>query len=291
MSAHILLNALLSGALLGGLYVVVSNGLAITFGLLDIPNVAHPTFIVLGAYAAHFGNSLGLDPVFAGVLAMPIFYVLGVGLYRLYYSSFEARGRTNTLQSFTFFFGVALVLQVSLILLFGVDLVSVAAPYIGHSIALGNVVLPNRMAVPFCAGIVVGLGTWIFLAKTRAGLAVRAVAYDATALKIIGLNPLVVKSRAFGLATATAAVAGAALIVVGPVDPFSGEQYIGRAFAVVVLGGVGSIPGTVMAALAIGILESLVIAYLGATWAPGVAFAALLATLALRPSGLLGAVK
>jgi branched-chain amino acid transport system permease protein len=291
MTFELVSNAIVSGILLGGLYAVASLGLTITFGLLEIPNVAHPTFIVLGAYCAEFANSLGVDPAVAGLLFAPLFYGGGVALYQAYFLSFERRGRGNTLQSFTFFFGIALVLQVSLILAFGVDLKSVNAPYIGKSLTIGDITMPFRLIVPFALGLATGLVMWLFLSKTRTGLAIRAVAHDADALRIIGLNPATAKQRAFGLAMMTAALAGAALIVVTPVDPFSGVQYIGRTFAVVVLAGMGSVPGTIVAAVVIGLVESLVVTFVGATWAPGVAFAALLGTLALRPSGIFGMAR
>jgi branched-chain amino acid transport system permease protein len=281
-------NAIISGLLLGGLYVVASLGLTITFGLLEIPNVAHPTFIVVGAYCAHFASMLGIDPVIAGFLFAPAFYVAGLALYQAYLLSFERRGRSNTLQSFTFFFGVALVIQVALILAFGVDLKSVAAPYIGKSLTIGELTMPYRLMVPFAVGIFTGILIWLFLSMTRTGLAIRAVAHDADSLRVIGLSPTQAKQRAFGIAMATAALAGAALIVVGPVNPFAGTPYIGRTFAVVVLAGMGSVPGTIVAALVIGVLESLVVTFVGATWAPGVSFAALLGTLAVRPSGIFG---
>jgi len=284
-------NAIVSGVLLGGLYAVASLGLTITFGLLEIPNVAHPTFIVLGAYCVEFANSLGVDPVVAGILFAPLFYAGGVALYHAYFLSFERTGRVNTLQSFTFFFGVALVLQVSMILAFGVDLTSVSAPYIGKSLTVGEITMPFRLIVPFALGLATGLIMWLFLSKTRTGLAIRAVAHDADALRIVGLSPAQAKRRAFGLAMLTAALAGSALIVVTPVDPSTGVQYIGRTFAVVVLAGMGSMPGTIVAAVAIGVVEKLVEAFIGATWAPGVAFAALLGTLAVRPSGIFGIAR
>ncbi len=291
MSIELALNAIVSGFLLAGLYAIASLGLTITFGLLEIPNVAHPTFIVLGAYCAQFANSLGVDPVVGGVLFAPIFYLGGMALYQAYYLGFERRGRSNTLQSFTFFFGIALVLQVSLILAVGVDLTSVSAAYIGKSLTIGVVTMPYRLVVPFVIGIVVGAGMWLFLKRTRMGLAIRAVAHDADALRIVGLSPTRAKGRAFGIAMMTASVAGAALIVVSPVDPFTGTQYIGRTFAIVVLAGMGSVPGTLAAALVIGLLESLVVTFVGASWAPGVAFAALLGTLAIRPSGIFGMAR
>ena len=291
MTYELVSNAIVTGILLGGLYAVASLGLTITFGLLEIPNVAHPTFIVLGAYCVEFANSLGVDPVVAGILLAPLFYAGGVALYEAYFLSFERQGRGNTLQSFTFFFGVALVLQVSMILAFGVDLKSVSAPYIGKSLTFGEITMPFRLVVPFALGLATGVVMWLFLFRTRTGLAIRAVAHDADALRIIGLSPTQAKRRAFGLAMLTAALAGGALVVVTPVDPFTGVQYIGRTFAVVVLAGMGSVPGTIVAAVVIGLVESLVVTFVGATWAPGVAFAALLGTLAVRPSGIFGIAR
>lgn len=285
------LETILSGVLLAGVYAMASLGLTITFGLLEIPNISHPTFIIVGAYCAQLLNSFGVDPILAGAIFTPVFYLAGVLLYLVYYQAFERRGRSNTLQSFTFFFGVALVAQVTLILVAGVDLTSVNAPYIGQSLHVGFIAMPYRLVIPFCLGAVVGLGLWLLLMRSRAGLALRAVAHDANALRICGLSPTVAKANGFGVAMATAALAGAALIVVSPVDPSSGVQYIGRTFAIVVLAGMGSVPGTLVAALAIGVLESLVITYVGATWAPGVAFAALLGTLAVRPSGIFGIAR
>jgi branched-chain amino acid transport system permease protein len=284
-------NAVISGVLLGGLYAVASLGLTIAFGLLQIPNVAHPTFMVLGAYCAYLGNLLGVDPVIASVIFAPGFYFVGMIFYQTYFVCFERRGRGNTLQSFTFFFGIAMVLEVALILAVGVDLRSVDVAYIGKSLTLGIITMPYRFIIPFVIGSVVGAGMWLFLTRTHMGLAIRAVAHDDNALRIVALNPAQVKRRAFGIAMMTAALAGAALIVVNPVDPFIGREYIGRSFAIVVLAGMGSVPGTLAAAVIIGLLESLVITFVGATWAPGVAFAVLLATLAIRPSGIFGIAR
>lgn len=284
-------NAVVTGLLLGGVYAVASLGLTIAFGLLQVPNVAHPTFVVLGAYCAWFGNMLGADPVIASLIFAPVFYLGGMIFYQAYFVAFERRGRGDTLQSFTFFFGVALVLEVALILLVGVDLRAVDAPYIGRSLTIGVVTMPYRLIIPFVTGSIIGAGLWLFLTHTHIGLAIRAVAHDSAALRMVALSPTRVKRHAFGIAMMTAASAGAALIVVNPVDPFTGGDYIGRTFAIVVLAGMGSVPGTLVAAVIIGLLESLVVTYIGATWAPGVAFTALLATLAIRPSGIFGIAR
>lgn len=284
-------NAVVTGLLLGGIYAVASLGLTIAFGLLQVPNVAHPTFVVLGAYCAYFGNLVGLDPVLAGALFAPAFYAAGMLFYEAYFICFERRGRGDTLQSFTFFFGVALVLEVVLILAVGVDLRSVGAGYIGKSLTLGAVTMPYRLIIPFVIGSTVGAGMWAFLTRTHTGLAIRAVAHDDRALRIVALDPARIKRHAFGIAMMTAAFAGAALIVLNPVDPFIGGEYIGRTFAIVVLAGMGSVPGTLVAAGIIGLMESLVVTFVGASWAPGVSFTVLLATLAIRPSGIFGIAR
>jgi branched-chain amino acid transport system permease protein len=164
----------------------------------------------------------------------------------------------------------------------------VEAPYIGHSLELGEMRVPYRMLVAFgMALVLMGLLT-AFLSRTFTGRAIKAVAQDEGALRLMGVDPVRVKRFAFGLATAVAAIAGALLIIVGPVDPGLGRIYIGRTFCVVVLAGLGSIPGTVVAGLILGVAESLVLTTAGAAWAPAVAFGILLAVLAVRPAGLFG---
>ena len=122
----------------------------------------------------------------------------------------------------------------------------------------------------------------------RSGRAIQAVAQDRLALQLMGADPIKVKQWAFGLGMATAAIAGALLIIIGPVEPSVGRLYIGRAFAIVVLGGMGSISGMFIAALILGVVESIVTIFIGPSWAPAVAFGLLLLTLALRPAGLFG---
>jgi branched-chain amino acid transport system permease protein len=129
---------------------------------------------------------------------------------------------------------------------------------------------------------------YLYLSKTFTGRAILAVSQDRQALQLMGADPVKIKQIAFGLALATASVAGALLIIIGPVEPSINREYIGRAFAIVVLGGMGSIAGTVLAALILGIAESFVQTFAGPSWAPAVAFGILLFTLAVRPSGILG---
>jgi branched-chain amino acid transport system permease protein len=285
------LNALVTGIVLGCIYALTALGLAITFGLLHVPNVAHPAMVTGGSYAVVLSNRYGIDPLLAGLLWVVPFYVLGVLLYEFYSRAFEARGRGNSLQALTLFFGISLIIEVSLVVAFGTELRSVSVGYVGQSLTLGLVVIPYRFLIPAALAPVIILILWLYLARTNTGLAIRAVAYEERALQICGLDPMAVKRHAFGIAMALAVLAGAALVVTAPVDPFAGRAHLGRVFAIVVLAGMGTIPGTLIAAILIGIAESLVMAFLSPSWAPGVAFAILLATLGLRPNGLFGAPR
>ena len=282
------LNAILSGLLLGGFYAAVSIGVAISFGLLDIVNIAHPAFILLGSYVAFIANSVfGIDPIVAAVVCLPLFYLLGMGVYQLYYVSFERRD-DQSLRGLSFFFGLLFIAEVGLILVFGVDYRSINASYTSITLKWGPVDLPLRLVVPFLvAAVTVGL-LQLFLAKTFIGRAIQAVAQDQLALRLMAANPIRIKRIAFGISIATAALGGAILIIIQPVEPSIGREYIGRVFAICVLGGLGSFSGMVIAAVTLGIVESLTSTFFGPSWAPAVSFGVLLITLAVRPSGILG---
>lgn len=282
------LNAIVSGLLLGGFYAAVSIGVAISFGLLDIVNIAHPAFILLGSYVAFIANSVfGIDPIVAAVICLPLFYLLGMAVYQLYYVAFERRD-DQSLRGLSFFFGLLFITEVGLVLGFGVDYRTVQAVYIGPTLKLGFFDLPLRLLVPFLVAAVIVVGLQLFLSRTFIGRAVQAVAQDQQALRLMAADPTRIKRIAFGLSIATAALAGAFLIIIQPIEPSIGREYIGRIFAICVLGGLGSFPGMVIAAMTLGIAESLTATFFGPSWAPAVAFGILLVTLAVRPSGILG---
>ena len=137
-TADLLINALIAGVLLGGFYAAVSLGLTISFGQLNIVNIAHPAFIILGSYIAYMCNSLwGLDPILTGIIFVPVFFLIGAGAYRLYYESFE-RKDDEALRGLAFFFGVMFIIEVALIMVYGVDFRTVQASYIGQSWKAGG---------------------------------------------------------------------------------------------------------------------------------------------------------
>ena len=284
----LLVSALVAGILLGGFYAAVTVGVSISFGILDIVNIAHPAFIILGSYIAYtFNTRFGLDPIFVSILALPAFYALGALVYQVYYESFEKRGQ-DALRGLAFFFGLLFITEVSLDLYFGVDYRYVEASYIGPTLHFGIVNLPLRLLVPCVVSLALFASLQLFLTKTFIGRAIMAVAQDQLALQLMGANPVRIKQIAFAISIATCSIAGACLIIIQPIEPSVGRDYIGRIFAICVLGGLGSLPGALIAAMLLGIIESLTSTFYGPSWAPAVAFGLLLLTLALRPAGLLG---
>jgi branched-chain amino acid transport system permease protein len=285
---ELLLNAVVAGLLLGGFYAAVTAGISISFGMLDIVNIAHPAFIILGSYIAYIVNmSFGVDPIVVSVIMLPVFYALGCAIYQVYYLAFEKRGQ-ESLRGLAFFFGLLFVTEVTLILAFGVDYRYVEASYIGPSLHLGAIDLPLRMLVPCVVSLVLFALLELFITRTFTGRAIMAVSQDQLALQLMAADPIRIKRIAFGVSIAIASVAGALLIIIQPVEPSVGREYIGRVFAICVLGGLGSLPGTLIAAMLLGVMESLTATFYGPSWAPAVAFGFLLLTLAFRPAGLLG---
>jgi len=288
-SWDLLRDAVVLGMLLGCFYAAVSVGLSISFGLLDVPQVAHPAFLVLASYGVFLLNDLyDLDPLIAGFLLTPVFFLLGLVTYRLYYETFERRGSEAGVRGIAFFFGVAFIIEVLIILWFGVDQRSVTAHYIGKAWRFGDLRIPVRQLVAFGVAIALTGLLSVYLSQTFMGRAIRAVVQDEEGLRLMGANPVRIKQFAFGIATAVLGLAGALLIIVAPVEPTLDRVYIGRTFCVVVMAGLGSITGTLVAAIILGVAETIVLTLFGASWAPAVSFAMLLGILAVRPQGLLG---
>jgi len=287
-SFGLLVNAIVSGLLIGGFYAAATSGISLSFGILDIVNIAHPAFIILGCYAAYLLNtSFGLDPILTAVIMLPAFFALGALIYQIYYVSFEKRGQ-ESLRGLAFFFGLLFITEVSLVLYFGVDYRDVNAPYIGPTWHIGALDVPLRILVPCVVSLLLIAALQLVLTRTFVGRAIMAVAQDQLALRLMAVDPIRIKRIAFGISIATASLAGAFLIIIQPVEPSVGRDYIGRIFAICVLGGMGSLTGTLIAAMLVGIVESITATFYGPSWAPAVSFGFLLLTLAVRPSGLLG---
>jgi branched-chain amino acid transport system permease protein len=288
LTVDLLVNAIIAGLLLGGFYAAVTVGISISFGILDIVNIAHPAFIILGSYIAYIVNqTMGVDPILTAIVVLPAFYALGAAVYQVYFVSFEKRGQ-DALRGLAFFFGLLFVTEVMLILVFGVDYRYVQAGYIDQTFRFSFIDLPMRMLIPCVLALLMLALLQLFLSRTFTGRAIMAVSQDQQALRLMAVDPVKIKRIAFGIAIATASLAGAFLIIIQPVEPSVGREYIGRVFAICVLGGLGSLPGTLIGAILLGVVESITATFYGPSWAPAVAFGFLLLTLAFRPAGILG---
>jgi branched-chain amino acid transport system permease protein len=287
-SAGLLFDALVSGVLVGGFYAAMAVGISIAFGMLGISNIAHPAVILLGSFIAYVLNTqFGMDPLLVGLLLVAPFFLLGMGLYSGYELFFERRG-AELIRGLSFFFGLLFITEVGLQLTFGVDYRLVEARYIGPTFDIGPLSLPLRMLIPFLASIAMLVCLQLFFVRTFTGRAIMGVAQDKLAVQLMGAAPTRIKRIAFGISTSTAALAGAFLIILQPVEPSMGRDYIGRIFAICVLGGVGSLPGTFVAAMIVGVIESVTSTFYGPSWSPAVAFGMLLIALVVRPAGIFG---
>ena len=283
---ELLINAIVAGILLGGFYAAITVGLSVSFGMLDVVNIAHPVFIILGGYGVFLLNStFGLDPVLAGLIFSPLFFLIGIGVYLVYYNSFEKRG-AESLRGLVFFFGILFLIEVALLITYGVDYRLARAPWIGESVEIGFVGISLRLFIPFLVGLILTVLLYLYFSRTFLGMITRGVAQDSTAVRLMGANPVRIKTIAFGLSIATTSLAGALIISIGPVEPGLGREFIGRVFAVTVMAGMGSISGTLFAALILGVAESLTATLGGPAWGLAVSFGILLLVLGVKPSGL-----
>jgi branched-chain amino acid transport system permease protein len=285
-SWDLLVNAIITGIVLGGFYAAAAIGVTIEFGMLDIVNIAHPAFMIVGAYLAFLAwNNFGVDPFVAMVVFAPLGMLFGRAFYRAYYFFFERRG-DESLQGLAFFFGILFIIEIGLVLVFGVDYRDVSAPYIGPTLRIGLISVAWRLMVPFLVGLGMLAAIQLYLSRTFTGRTILAVAQDVDAVRLIGADPVRAKEIAFGIASASAIIAGILLIIIQPVEPSVGREFIGRTFAICVLGGIASIPGTLVASLILGVAETLTATFFGPSWSPAVSFGLLLVTLAFRPAGL-----
>ena len=287
-SWELLLDAVVLGTMVGCFYAAVSIGLAISFGMLDVPNVTHPALLVLASYGVWLLGGFEIDPIVAGLILMPLFFAIGIVLYRVYHETFEKRGSQAAVRGLAFFFGITFIIEVGIIMAFGVDQRTVQAFYIGKSIEIFEIRIPMRMIAAFVMALLLSGALALYFNRTFLGRAIRAVAQDEEALRLMGADPVRIKQWAFGIATAVSALAGALLIIVQPVEPTLDRAYIGRTFCVVVMAGLGSMSGTLVAGIILGVAETIVLTMLGASWAPAISFTLLLIILGVRPQGLFG---
>ncbi|MCL6449855.1 MAG: branched-chain amino acid ABC transporter permease [Acetobacteraceae bacterium] len=278
--------ALINGVLVGGVYALVGTGMALVFGVMRFINLCHGELVMVGMYLGWgLFTVAGVDPCLSALICLPPLFWAGRGLYRLVVRPLE-RSREQSQVLLTL--GLGLVLSNAALLIFSGDYLAVYTAYSDLVLKAG----PLRVSVPyllaFALACVFTLGVWAWLFLTAAGRSIRATAQHREAALAAGIDTGRVSSLTFGLGTALAGAAGCLLLPVYYLHPGIGGLLTGKAFVVVVLGGMGSCVGAALGGLLLGAAESLGAVYLSAAWKDAIGLLAFLLVLVLRPSGLVG---
>ncbi|MPS26859.1 MAG: branched-chain amino acid ABC transporter permease [Alcaligenaceae bacterium] len=283
---NLLAQILVNGILLGGLYAVMAQGLALVWGVLNIVNLAHGAFIMLGAYASwYLYTDLGVDPFLGLPITAAALFILGYALQRGLLNLVVRAPMFNTL---LITFGLEVVLTYLAQLAFSADFRTINPPYAGDSYAAGPVTLPMARLAAFGVALALTLGMWLFLLHSRLGRAIRATAQNLVAARLYGVEPRHLYAVTFGLGLALAGAAGGLYGTVSQINPYIGATLTAKCFAISIIGGLDNPLGVMVGGLFLGIVESLTTLYIGPTFADVASFGILVLVLFLRPSGLLG---
>jgi branched-chain amino acid transport system permease protein len=285
-SLDLLVQAGSVGILTGGVYALLASGLTLIFGVMKIVHISHAAFIILAAYLTYFiSRDLGIDPLLTVVFTAPLFFVFGMLVQRLLLSRLR---ENSTMMSVLLTFAIAIVMEGGLGLLWTSSHRSINVSYGEQAVNLGDVRLPVDRILGFLLAAATLAMLFAVLRYSRYGQALRATIQHPAAARLIGVDAQTISAVGFGLGLATAAVGGAILAILVPFFPATHYAWIGRLMAIIVLGGLGSVGGAAIAAVAMGVIESLVLVSMDATWASMIFFIVLFLTLALRPQGLFG---
>ena len=282
----LLLQIIVNGILLGGLYSLMALGLALVWGVLNIVNLAHGAFIMLGAYTSYyFFTLLHVDPFAALPLCMLTVFAFGFVLQRYVLNLIVRAPMFNTL---LITFGIDVVLTYLAQIVFSADFRVVNPSYAGANFTLLGATIPLVRALAFAMAIALTLTVWLILGHTRLGRAVRACAQNLVAARLYGVEPRTVYALTFGMGAALAGAAGGLYGVVSQINPYIGDPLTAKSFAISIIGGLENPLGVVVGGLFLGILESLTSLYIGSTYTDVASFGVLVLVLITRPRGLLG---
>jgi branched-chain amino acid transport system permease protein len=276
----------LLGLLAGGVYALLASGLTLIFGVMRIINVAQGALLVLSALLTfELWRRLGLDPIAATLLTTPLMFALGWAVYRL----FVARVRTAPVSMTVLLtFALAITIEGAMGLTWKNVFRSVTPSYFTRSFHLGPLFLPEAQLFGCLAAVVVLAGLYLLLTRTWAGRAIRAASENPQGSELVGVSFRSVAALTFAVGVATTGAGGSILSVLYAVFPASHYLWISRLLGIVVLGGMGSLPGAVTGALLLGVAEALTATYVSTRWATVVFYVVILAVLLVRPQGLMG---
>ena len=280
------LQILANGLVLGGLYACIAAGFSLVWGVLNVINILHGSFIVLGGYLAFYAYTLfGIHPFVSILIAAPLFFALGYALQRTLINRMIA---APVLLTLSLTFGLDLILSNGMLVAFTADFKKLTLdPPLGV-LNLGGITLPvDRLFAMALALALTGL-LYLVLSRSRIGRAIVAVRMDREAAALMGVNVKRIYAVTFGLGALMAGASGSLLAMIFPISPLSGPVYLGKAFVICVLGGLGSVPGAMIGGLALGVVESFGGLWFGPEHAVTLSFTLLILMLLFRPTGLLG---
>lgn len=279
-----LLQALVNGILIGGVFAVISVGLALVFGVMDIVNFAQAEFLMVGMYLAYvLFAAFGIDPLAAAPLVMVAMLVFGGAIQRVLIRPVLKAPMVNQI---FLTIGIALVLVGVSQLTFGADFRSVKTSYQTEALSVAGLHLSMPYVYAFLMSAVMAGGLWLFLERTDLGRMMRATAQNATAAQLVGIDPGRIHMLAFAVGAGLTGAAGAVILPYAYVYPTVGHNYGLIMFTVVALGGLGSLPGAMAGGLIVGIIYSVGTALLPAVLQSGLVYAVFIGTLMFRPNGI-----
>jgi branched-chain amino acid transport system permease protein len=282
-----LVQALVLGLLIGGVYALMASGLALIFGVMRIINIAQGAFLIMVAmFTWWLWRQTGIDPILASVVTTPLMFAFGWLVYKYVISRIRDQPPS---MSVLLTFGFALVIEGVLNVVAGNRFRSATPSYFEESFRVGSIALPKAQVYGFLAAAAVLAGLYGVLTRTWTGRAIRATSQNPSGAALVGVGGAGTAALAFALGTATTGVGGSILSVLYPFFPASHYDWISRLLGIVVLGGLGSLPGAMAGALVLGLAETLTATYGSLRWSTLVFYLVILVVLLFRPQGLFGA--
>jgi branched-chain amino acid transport system permease protein len=281
-----LVQTLILGLLIGGVYALLASGLTLIFGVMRVINIAHGAFLILAAFLTYsIWTATDLDPLATILLTTPAMFVFG---WVLYLATVRRIRGAHMSSSVLLTFALALVLEGLMGLIWGNTSHSVRPAYFNESFTIGELFLPKAQVFGFGVAVIVLASLYLILTRTWLGRAIRASAVNPQGAALVGVNVGGVAALTFAVGVAAAGAGGSIVSVLYPFLPGSHYQWIARVLSIVVLGGLGSLPGAAVGALLLGVAEAATVTYISPSWATAVPYVVIFIVLLVRPQGLMG---
>ncbi len=288
-----ILQTIINGLLIGGIYGLAALGLSLIWGVMKVVNLAHGTFIMVGAYIGYgMYHILGLHPMLGVFVALVVGAVSGALIYRFFINRIIESATSELemeMMCLLFTFGISIIIYGGALNIWGSDLRGV--PTLMPTVFISNIAIPSSRLIAFISALILGVLLYLFLKKTYTGKAIRAVTQNRTFVMLNGIDPVKIFQVSFGIGVIYALMSGVVISLAYPVTPIMGVNYLLKSFTVVVLGGLGNPIGAFLGGLILGLAESFTSLFATYAVSPAIAFISLILILIFKPSGILGTLR